>query len=98
MEGKEEECDTLINDGVCPSKIPPNLLQNRCLYDVNTTEALWYELREKLVERNLLPCFLTRNVFTPVLAGIESAGLCLDEERVNEEYYRESKANRYYQA
>jgi DNA polymerase I-like protein with 3'-5' exonuclease and polymerase domains len=84
--GKLSLVQALIHGGVCPSEIPPSLLEEYCTEDVDLTEAIFLEQRKLMREEGLLPVFYCRNIFTPVLASIEFEGLQLDSERVRETY------------
>lgn len=85
---KESLVDLMIKRGICPSEIPKGLLQRYCEKDVQLTCSIFLKQRERLKEAGLLPVTFTRNIFTPVLADIELAGMFLDKERV-EEFYSE---------
>jgi DNA polymerase I-like protein with 3'-5' exonuclease and polymerase domains len=84
--GKEAYVDKCIKGGVCPSELPKSMLQRRCIYDVNTTLAIFLKQRERLRDSGQLPVLWTRCILTPVLADIERNGVALDEDRVNAEY------------
>lgn len=83
---KQPYVDSLISRGVCPSTIDSEALLRRCILDVSQTEEIFLKQREKLNDRHLLPVQFTRCIFTPVLADMESKGLCLDAEAVEAEY------------
>jgi len=91
LPGKEPYVDKCLKAGICLSTLPKSLVEERCRYDVEVTSRVWQKQRALLSEKGLLPCFFTRSIFTPVLADIESNGLCLDKERVYEEYTKEAK-------
>lgn len=86
---KEPYIDLCMKHGICPSELPQSMLRDRNIYDVTVTDLIWRKQRERLHKNGLLPCFFTRCIFTPCLADIESNGMQLDEERVNEEYRNE---------
>lgn len=78
--------DLCIKDGICPSELSKDLLLRRCTLDVEQTELVFLKQRQILSERNQLPVQYTRCIMTPVLADIESKGLALDAELVDENY------------
>jgi len=86
--GKEPYIDTCIKGGVCPSELPHSMLQRRCEYDVSVTELIFRKQLKRAIKEDKLKTMLTRFLLTPVLADIEMQGLKLDEDKVNEEYYR----------
>jgi len=83
---KEPYVDACMKGGVCPSDLPPSLLERRCKQDVYQTEQIFLKQRQLLAENNLLPVMFTRCILTPVLADIEFNGIYLDATRVEEEY------------
>lgn len=86
--GKDNLVSMLIKSGVCPSEIYRPWLQRYCVQDVELTEAVFRAQFKWIMENNpkLLNVVYTRCLLTPVLADIEFNGICLDAERVNEEY------------
>lgn len=84
--GKESFIDRLMRGGVCPSEMPRTSLLRRCVYDVNTTNEVFKKQRERLKDEGLLNVFFSRCIFTPVLADIESNGVCLDKDVVTKLY------------
>lgn len=76
----------LIKAGVCPSDIRDDWLGPYCWQDVDLTEAVFKAQRVRLHREGLLPFLYSKCLFTPVLADMERRGLCLDAERVTEEY------------
>jgi DNA polymerase I-like protein with 3'-5' exonuclease and polymerase domains len=91
LPGKEAVVDKMIKAGVCPSHIPQSLLKRRCIYDVRATANIFLKQREVVREAGKLGVVLTRCLFTPVLADMEEYGLCLDAQRVMDEYNRASQ-------
>lgn len=91
LPGKEPYIDLCISNGVCPSELPRSLLQRRNIYDVHVTRDVFLQQRELLREQGKLGVMLTRCLLTPVLADIETKGLCLDKAKVEEEYFRAIK-------
>ena len=79
---KEGVVGRMIKAGVCPSTIPPSLLEKYCKVDVMLTHSIFLEQREEMLANGLLPTMLTRCLLTPALADIEAQGLCLDKEQV----------------
>jgi DNA polymerase I-like protein with 3'-5' exonuclease and polymerase domains len=69
--------------GVCPSKWPPEWLEEYCIQDVETEYEVFLKQRAVLVAANQLPLVYTRCLLTPVLADIEFNGMQLDKERVD---------------
>jgi len=88
LPGKEPYIDLCIKGGVCPSELPESLLQRRCEYDVAVTRDVALQQLERAKKEGKLATILTRCLLTPVLADIETVGLQLDKEKVEEEYYR----------
>lgn len=86
LEGKKKEVAAMLAEGICPSKILPEWLEEYCLQDVNATYEIFIKQRSRLVAMKLLPVAYTRNLLTPVLADIEFNGMQLDKERVNKVY------------
>jgi len=86
--GKESLVSMMIKGGVCPSEIHRPWLRRYCIKDVELTEKVFKAQLTWIMENNpeLLNVVYTRCLLTPVLADIEFNGVCLDEERVNEEY------------
>lgn len=84
--GKEAFVDMLMKKGVCPSEIPKSLLLDRCIKDVHQTEKIFLAQRQRLLDTDRLKTVFTRNILTAPLADIEFNGMCLNKERVNEEY------------
>lgn len=83
---KEPYVDLAMKGGICPSTLPRTLLIDRVVSDVRLTyEIFWLQLRD-LQDKGLLNTFFTRCLLTPVLADIERNGVCLDCNRVEEEY------------
>ena len=74
---------TLIHQGVCPSNIPRRLLTQYCDQDVEVTEILFQDQLRELLETGLVRTHYTKCLLTPVLAELETVGLCLDKERVD---------------
>ncbi len=88
FKGKEPVVDGAMKMKMCPSTLPPSLLQRRCEYDVRVTEAIMQQQLEELIHEGKLGVLLTRCILTPVLADMEPYGLFMDKERVYEEYNR----------
>lgn len=82
--GKKSTVSALIHNGVCPSEIPPTMLETYCEQDVSLTESIFLQQRKELSELALLPVAFTRNIVTPVIADIEDEGMTLDPPRVFE--------------
>lgn len=90
MSGKEPFVDICMKGGVCPSEMPASLLDARCIDDVAKTEKIFLDQRKRIIDEGKLAVMLTRCILTPVLADLESNGVCLDKTRVTEEYRRAS--------
>jgi len=88
MPQKSHLVSHLIKSGVCPSDIPQGLLLKYCLKDVRLTRLLMQMQIEETEDTRLLPVMYTRMLATPVLADIETYGLHLDKDRVEETYER----------
>lgn len=74
---------TLIKLKVCPSNIPRRFLEAYCDQDVIVTEQLFLDQRRELFETGLVRTHYTKCLLTPVLAELETVGLCVDKERVD---------------
>lgn len=85
---KEGEVKQLLDDGVCPSTIDPVKLNAYCRNDVEITKETFEKQLEVLHDLGLLPVLYTRCLLTPVLSELESRGLCLDRDKVKEEFTR----------
>lgn len=83
---KDPAVDVMMKHGINPTAIPRPWLRGRCEQDVITTERLFRDQYDLLVSTNRLPVQYTRCLLTPVLADMEFQGMCLDEERVEEQY------------
>jgi DNA polymerase-1 len=79
---KDPVVDILIKADINPVRIPPTWLQGRCRQDVDTTEAVFLDQRERLARTNRLSVLFTRVLLTPVLASIEAEGMGLDADAV----------------
>jgi DNA polymerase-1 len=86
--GKASLVDTLLKAGVCPSEMPPDYVKARVIRDVKDTLKVFRKQRQALAKRRQLPVQLTRCLLTPVLADMEMQGLCLNKDRVYQEYDR----------
>lgn len=82
--GKEPVVDLMIKAGVCPSEIPEGWLEDRVIYDVDTTLKVARKQHKALMAANQMHTFYTRCIVTPVLAAIEAEGLTLDPVRTRE--------------
>jgi len=91
--GKGDLVSTMIHSGICPSTIHRPWLLKYCIQDVDLTYKLYKAQLDWVMENNpkLLNVIYTRCLLTPVLADIEFNGICLDAERVNEEYETTSR-------
>ncbi len=78
--------DNMIKHDTCPSTIPKSLLEKYCRQDVMLTNSIFLKQRHDMYTSNRQAVMLTRCLLTPVLADIETNGLCLDAGRVEEEY------------
>lgn len=76
----------LIKLGMSTEDIPRRLLEDYCIQDVELTERLFLHQREELRDSRLLPVAYCRNLVTPVLADIETRGMCLDKDNVIRSY------------
>lgn len=89
LESKHRLGDLLVHEaGVCPSRVPANILREYCKRDVLSTHALFRLQRNLLARESLLPTAYARNLVTPVLVDIEQRGMCLDEFKVRDEHRR----------
>ena len=90
-EGKETYVDTAMKAGVEPADIDERYLRARCRRDVRQTEGVARAQMEHLHRTGKLHLALTRCLLLPILADIEAQGMCLDKERVYEEYDEATK-------
>ena len=85
---KDKYIDTCMKRGICPSELPRSLVRRRNRLDVRQTLGIFKQQLQELTESDKLGVLYTKCLLTPVLADIETRGVCLDKDRVNEEYYR----------
>lgn len=78
----------LLKGGVSPALIPRSLLLRYCLGDVMGTHHVFIEQLSAMEGTRLLPIVYTRCLTTLALADIEKNGICLDRNRVLDEYNR----------
>lgn len=83
---KDPFIDICMKGGICPSEMPKELLERRCIKDVEQTESIFLQQREELNKQDKLKTLYTRCIFTPVLADIEFNGLYLDGDKVEATY------------
>ena len=88
---KDPVVDHMMQAGVNPVDIPRPWLSGRCIQDVQTTEDLYLDQVIHLARTNRLGVMTVRCALTPVLADMELQGMKLDDERVRDEYERESE-------
>lgn len=86
IEGKKSAVSAMMKAGIFPEEMIQDWVIEYCIEDVRATKELFLLQRERLAKCGLLPVMFTRCIQTPVLASIESKGMQLDEERVQEEY------------
>lgn len=86
LSGKEDIVRRMIHGGVDPSDISPQRLRAYCQQDVEITLELFQLQLPKLIKLKLLPVLFTRCLTCMILSDIEANGMCLDQERVQEEY------------
>lgn len=89
---KDDTVSSLIRSGVCPSDIPRSLLLRYCAADIVATEALFRSQLGCFDGTRLLPVVYTRCLVIPPLADIETRGLHLDPDLV-EEVYNDTVSN-----
>jgi DNA polymerase-1 len=83
---KDSVVAKMIKAGICPSEIPKQLLEKYCVQDVELCESVFLKERELLRDRGQLAVAYSRNLVCPVLADMESKGVCLDKDRVFSTY------------
>lgn len=83
---KDSAVDVPMGHGINPVSMPRRWLEDRCKQDVETTHVLFQDQRRVLGDSNRLPVLYTRCLLTPVLADIQSEGMQLDAERVQQEF------------
>ena len=88
---KDPVVDKMMRYGTNPVDIPRKWLRGRCEQDVLTTERLFRDQSRLLSDTGRMSVLYTRCLFTPVLADMEFEGMCLDPERVEDEYARHEK-------
>jgi DNA polymerase I-like protein with 3'-5' exonuclease and polymerase domains len=86
LSGKLDLVGEQIKLGVNPENIPKDWLLEYCHMDVDITEALFLSQRRALSDRKQLHLVYQRGLVCACLADVEPRGLCLDPERVKEEY------------
>ena len=86
--GDKDFIGQLIRQGVDTRDIPGFLLERYCHKDVALCERIFRHQRDHIYRRGLEAVTYTRNLLTPVLVDIERNGMCLDEERVEQLYFR----------
>ena len=91
LRGKGRAVARMMEAGICPSEMPEEWVEDRVRSDVLLTRDLYNRQRLALECAGLLSVMFTRCVTTPVLAEIETEGLCLDAERVEEMHAEASK-------
>lgn len=79
---KDPAVDIMIGNGINPVRLPRPWLEGRCGQDVETTEQVFLDQRERLSRTNRLGVLMTRSLLTPVLAAIEREGMALDPDMV----------------
>lgn len=91
FDGKESLVSKLIKNKVCPSTIPRSWLLAYCYMDVELTYQLFFKQRERIQQLSLEAIALSRNLVIPVLTDLTDNGLELDQQRVYDEYERQSQ-------
>ena len=84
LAGKEAICSLMFKAGHDTTEIPEHWLQSYCEQDVRATAQLFRRQLEQLEHRGLLHLVYQRCLLSPVLADIESNGMVLDEDKVDE--------------
>lgn len=84
FKGKDAIVALYFEHGFTVDQIPQRWVEQRCIRDIVTTEAIFRQQRTELSGSNRLPVLYTRCLLTPVLAEIEPNGMCLSAERVDE--------------
>lgn len=83
---KDPLVDKLMRGKVPTRDIPVSLLERRNKSDIFQTRSLWFKLRDKMVERDVLHLFYNRCLLSCPLADMELNGVHLDKERVCKEH------------
>lgn len=81
LPAKDSSIEEQIHAGICPSTLPPGGVRRYCKIDVDITEQLMLRQRQLLFNAELLPVFLLRCMFAPVVADMEIKGMCIDPEQ-----------------
>lgn len=83
---KGDTVSKLIQAGMPVSEIPQHWLLDYCAWDVRLTHRLFLLQRARAARRKQLHLVHIRNMTCQVLADMETEGMCLDPDRVDEEY------------
>lgn len=86
---KHGQVHELLDQGVCPSTIPLELLDAYCKNDVEITQETFLKQLEIIYDLGLAPSVYSRCLVIPALASMERAGMALDRDAVRgtfEEY------------
>lgn len=83
---KDPVVDLMMSRGINPVRMPRSWLEGRCRQDVDTTEVVFKDQLQRLVNTGRLPVLYTRSLLTPVLADIEPEGMALDYPKVAKAY------------
>lgn len=84
--GIKDPTGRLVKAGVDVRDIPRAWLEDYCFEDARACVDLFEAQTKILVRDNLLHIQYARCLLTPVLVDMEAQGLCLDKERVYQEY------------
>jgi DNA polymerase I-like protein with 3'-5' exonuclease and polymerase domains len=85
-ESKDPFVDICIKGKVDVSELPKSMVIKRCNSDVRMTRKLFLLQSRQLYSAGLLPCMYTSCLLTPILADIESKGMCVDADAVDKQY------------
>lgn len=89
--GKFDMINKMIKDGVPTRDINPRWLLTYCHDDVEATRKVFLAQQGALSQRKQWHLVHVRNLCCSVLADIEFEGMCLDPERVREEWLKATK-------
>ena len=90
--GKAHFIDICMKNKVDPADMPRSKLIARCDSDISQTRDVFLAQRIRIQELGLLGHVHTRCILSPALADIESKGMHVDADRVND-LYHEAAAN-----
>ncbi len=92
--GKDTYVSRLIEIGICPSEIPPQLLSRYCKQDVYCTANVFLKQRRIIFSEGLEKVLYIRCLTTALISDVELHGIYLDKELVQTIYEESIKEHR----